>query len=302
MFIILVTGFRTGSTFLGELFNQNPSALYLFEPFHQGHIGGLMKKNAIHGVSQETSLLEQRTAYLEQIMDKCEIVWPFFGGMSTMMKCGKDSDENLQRFGSSTCDKSEGKWDRACRRRNMVVLKLIRLQRIEHLELVPGIQDSNVYVVHLIRDPRGTMNSRIGWGTFYLDDIEDLKVRPLTPEKMGIAAANLCDREWANIQYTEHLPEWLKGRFLRVTHDEMSLKPVETAEKVYQLIKQKIPDSMSEFLLNHTSSHEKGVLNTSRNSTEVLAKWHKLDLPIIRAIEEKCKNLMDHMGYEPYNP
>ena len=48
MFIILVTGFRTGSTFLGELFNQNPSALYLFEPFHQTHMAALMKKNALH--------------------------------------------------------------------------------------------------------------------------------------------------------------------------------------------------------------------------------------------------------------
>ena len=47
-------------------------------------------------------------------------------------------------------------------------------------------------------------------------------------------------------------------RFLRVTHDDMSLKPVETAEKVYQFIGKKIPDSMSEFLLQHTSSHEKG--------------------------------------------
>ena len=48
MFVILVTGFRTGSTFLGELFNQNPNALYLFEPFHQTHIAALMKKDAIH--------------------------------------------------------------------------------------------------------------------------------------------------------------------------------------------------------------------------------------------------------------
>lgn len=302
MFVILVTGFRTGSTFLGELFNQNPNALYLFEPFHQTHIAALMKKDAIHKVSQDSSLLEQRTAYLEQIVNNCQVEWSFFGGMSTMMKCGNDAEENLQRFGTTSCDKSDKKWDRACEKRNMVVFKLIRLQRIQHLELVPGIKDANVYVIHLIRDPRGTMNSRIGWGTFYLDDIENLKVRPLTPEKMGIAAANLCDREWENIEFTKNLPDWLKERFLRVTHDDMSLKPVETAEKVYQFIGKKIPDSMSEFLLQHTSSHEKGVLNTSRNSTEVLAKWHKLDLSIIRAIEDKCKNVMDYMGYEPYNP
>ena len=49
MYVILVTGFRTGSTFLGELFNQNADVLYLFEPFHQNHIKSLVKEGAIHG-------------------------------------------------------------------------------------------------------------------------------------------------------------------------------------------------------------------------------------------------------------
>ena len=47
--------------------------------------------------------------------------------------------------------------------------QLIRLQRIEHLALVPGIEDVNLKVIHLIRDPRGTMSSRLAFGTFYLD-------------------------------------------------------------------------------------------------------------------------------------
>ena len=50
MFVILVTGFRTGSTFLGELMNQNEEVLYLFEPFHQGHIRAMVRDNAIHGL------------------------------------------------------------------------------------------------------------------------------------------------------------------------------------------------------------------------------------------------------------
>ena len=49
MFVILVTGFRTGSTFLGELFNQNADVLYLFEPFHQNHIKALVREGAING-------------------------------------------------------------------------------------------------------------------------------------------------------------------------------------------------------------------------------------------------------------
>lgn len=302
MYVILVTGFRTGSTFLGELFNQNADVLYLFEPFHQNHIKALVRDNAIHGATEENTLLEQRTAYLDQMINNCQVEWPMFGGMSLGMKCGS-AEENMKRYGTPECDKADKRWDKQCTRRDIVALKLIRLQRIQHLELVPGIKDANVYVIHLIRDPRGTMNSRLGFGTFYLDDIENLKVKPLTPEKMGIAAANLCDREWDNIQYTEKLPDWLQGRFLRVTHDEMSLEPIKIAERVYEFLGKKIPDDMSDFLISHTTVKEKGVLNTSRNSTEVLEKWkNNLKPDIVRAIEDKCKNVMDFMGYSPHQP
>ena len=46
-----------------------------------------------------------------------------------------------------------------------------------------------------------------------------------------------------------------------------------------------------------------GVLNTSRNSTEVLQKWKgHLKPDIIEAIEDKCKKVMDFMGYKPFKP
>ena len=35
LFVVIVAGFRTGSTLLGEIFNQNPDVNYIFEPFHQ---------------------------------------------------------------------------------------------------------------------------------------------------------------------------------------------------------------------------------------------------------------------------
>ena len=36
--LILVTYYRSGSTFLGQLFNQNPDAFYWFEPLHNFYL------------------------------------------------------------------------------------------------------------------------------------------------------------------------------------------------------------------------------------------------------------------------
>ena len=35
LFVIIVAGFRTGSTLLGEFFNRNDEIFYIFEPLHQ---------------------------------------------------------------------------------------------------------------------------------------------------------------------------------------------------------------------------------------------------------------------------
>ena len=35
LFVLIVAGFRTGSTLLGQFFNQNEDIFYIFEPLHQ---------------------------------------------------------------------------------------------------------------------------------------------------------------------------------------------------------------------------------------------------------------------------
>jgi len=35
LFVLIVAGFRTGSTLLGQFFNQNDKIFYIFEPLHQ---------------------------------------------------------------------------------------------------------------------------------------------------------------------------------------------------------------------------------------------------------------------------
>ena len=35
LFVLIVAGFRTGSTLLGQFFNQNDDIFYIFEPLHQ---------------------------------------------------------------------------------------------------------------------------------------------------------------------------------------------------------------------------------------------------------------------------
>ena len=83
LFVIIVAGFRTGSTFLGELFNQNSEAFYLFEPLHQRTLWA--NRNKLRGVNRSNKLLnnkdpelgpalrDMRIYYLEELINKCTV-------------------------------------------------------------------------------------------------------------------------------------------------------------------------------------------------------------------------------------
>ena len=40
------------------------------------------------------------------------------------MKCGETTEQNIKRFGTAECDKDKGKWNRACKRRDITALKV----------------------------------------------------------------------------------------------------------------------------------------------------------------------------------
>ena len=48
--VILLAGTRTGSTFLGQLFNQNPESLYIHEPFQVRHLLELREYGLVAGM------------------------------------------------------------------------------------------------------------------------------------------------------------------------------------------------------------------------------------------------------------
>ena len=68
--ILLLTSFRCGSTFLGQIFDSNPRMQYLFEPFHESLMRNLYKKDFLIGARADHTLSDLRMLYLQQIMPK----------------------------------------------------------------------------------------------------------------------------------------------------------------------------------------------------------------------------------------
>ena len=312
-FIIIVGAFRSGSTFLGNLFDSNPSMQYLFEPFHNGHIRDLRDESGLFGARPDHTESDLRMLYLQQMLHNCTVYPTAFPQKYGW--CGS-KEENLFRFNSTECGgrKIPGSHQEICRYRDTTVIKVIRLADLSDILKIAQIRSANVKIIQLLRHPVALMMSRRTGGVFFMwDSKTELEIvrGEIDQRRIKIAweAFNYCNNHLKAMELVESDP-WLKDRYLRVSYHGMSLKPLETAEKVYSFVGATLTDHIKEYIRNITEAKSEGfknapkmALNVYMNSTDLATKWMKLVSATVKywdvfSIEAQCKRMFNPLIHE----
>lgn len=140
------------------------------------------------------------------------------------------------------------------------------------------------------------------------------KTFPHLPEykvKIGWESHDYCANNLNSIRLTEHL-SWLKRIYMRVSHREMSLQPLETTAKIYQFVEEPLSDDVKDVIKRMVNPSQKDIdenkqsngLETFKNSSEIVNKWMSFtelvrynDLPII---ESQCRGVIEHIRAESF--
>lgn len=241
-----------------------------------------------------SSLDELRILYLNSLINTCNIP-DYTRFMGQMRKVGCGPWDNPKVFTGACNGLPRGLMATQCRNHDIVALKTIRIQDIYLLSKVTNIFHHNLKVIHLLRDPRAVINSRSKFPEFYLKDLHGIPVEPMTTERIELVAHDYCDRETKNMVNVDWNPGWLQGKYLRLTHREVSLVPVETLDRIYSFLSLKVPEnvrSWAENLLKIKTS-QSDFLSTVKNSTEVVDKWKKeMEPKMVGTIERVCADMM----------
>jgi hypothetical protein len=129
----------------------------------------------------------------------------------------------------------------ACRSRHRVI-KTIRLNgQVEALaeELQKLAASERVNLLHLVRDPRGTLNSALRAGGFFFPSGEGLHARPgqASLPALGRVAERLCRQTLADAASGEALsaagPDALSVAYFRVDYEETARRPREVARRLF---------------------------------------------------------------------
>ncbi|XP_052837518.1 carbohydrate sulfotransferase 4 isoform X1 [Drosophila gunungcola] len=274
---VVVTSWRSGSTFLGDILNSIPGNFYHYEPLLD------------FGIKQIRDPDDQELAVqnLKNLLN-CD-----YADMLDYLNFGKTHTylfEHNTRLWDVCREFPRFCWrpvflTRFCRLFPIQSMKTVRLRLAQAEKLLEDQSLSSVRIVLLVRDPRGTMQSRrhrVWCGGN--EDCEDPRL--------------VCQDLQDDYKTAELLLQKYPSRFRTVRYEDLSLSPSEMTQDILQFYGLPFDPAVEEFLDTHTKVNIGGVSSTYRDSRSAPFHWMQdLKPEEIKQIQDVCVDAMDLWGY-----
>ncbi|XP_015266445.1 PREDICTED: carbohydrate sulfotransferase 7 [Gekko japonicus] len=316
--VYLHATWRTGSAFLGELFNQHPDVFYLYEPMW--HLSNL----------STASIFGWRTNKVICSAPLCpDAPWAraevgLIDGAACERSCPPRALRDLEA---------------ECRKYPVVVIKDVRL--LELGALLPLLRDPelDLRVVQLFRDPRAVHNSRLKAKQALLrESIQVLRSRhraepralprrQLLPAPVAAAALPggggvglrahqqhraefflggalevICQAWLRDLLFSRRAPAWLRARYTQLRYEDLVLEPRAQLRRLLRFADLAAPPALESFVVNMTRgaaySSERPFLISARDAREAIHAWReRLSREQVRQVEDACGEAMNLLAY-----
>ncbi|CAL1592421.1 unnamed protein product [Knipowitschia caucasica] len=321
--VLLLSSWRSGSSFLGQVFSQHPSVFYLMEP--GWHVwttlqrpGARALRMAVRDLLRSTFLCDFSTmeAYLPLQHNISNLfMWSHSRALCSPPACPLTPRIPFSFSNQTACSlhcstRGMSGAQRACSTYSHVVLKEVRFFELQ--SLYPLLQDPelDLRIVHLVRDPRAVMRSREESSKSFTRD------NSMVLEQKNVSAADIqyhvmqeiC-RSHIRIRETalQKPPPFLQGRYKLVRYEDLARAPLEEITSIYDFVGLEMSGALEEWIYKVTHGKGKGTRKeafevTSRNAVDVSQAWRtKLPHAKVRRVQDLCRSAMSMLGYRPVN-
>ncbi|XP_074657401.1 carbohydrate sulfotransferase 4-like [Tubulanus polymorphus] len=299
MKVLLFTHYRGGSSFFGETFNQNPSVFYLYEPdIFLGRLGIDIDKDGLPGKEKFTKVLNEYVSCdLHRVqattLARLQIYLKTRLGGPEFVKCVETArkSKNVR----PVVAKCVTEFENQCKKSRIRVIKIIRFDA-ELIELLMR-SDPSWHVIHLLRDPRGILNSRSHIHHFKTENIPHV-------------ANSICQFMLNRIESLEQLKVQNPLYSLHeVTYEDIARDPIGQTSRVYEAIGlDRVPVQVKTWLSKMTqadpNARRTNIYQPSpKDSVANSYKWNKsISDSNLMEINHVCGELFAKTGYPLYKP
>ncbi|CAK8680172.1 unnamed protein product [Clavelina lepadiformis] len=300
--VILLTHTRSGSSFVGEIFNQKRGVAYFYEPLFP------------FGTCPRTSSNLAEEYFPNALRLNFSSAWDSYIKGNKLSRRNEQEASCVNRgvcFASCTkCSLFLSRDSNICRnpkngghacpgKLNMIKLsehvakvdlmafKVVYMCDISWIQPLLNDPTVNLKIIHLVRDPRAIINSRIfSTRSKQADQLIEQGCKHMTD------LLDYADR---------HLIQ--SKNYMRVRHEDFALKPLEWTEKIYNFVGLQLDENIISWLKSATSQNNSSNLSktsqfgTKRNSADTVSHWRKvLSWENVLLVQKHC-TAMNRSGY-----
>ncbi|KAM9365259.1 carbohydrate sulfotransferase 3a [Pholidichthys leucotaenia] len=320
--ILLLATTRTGSSFVGEFFNQHgENMFYLFEPlWHVERMLTMVPETSngtvLAGIYRDAlqGLFLCDFSNLEKFISpppQDHVTPALFRRESSLSLCEepvctpviKDVFERyhckIRHCGPLNLTLAS----ESCLSKQHHAIKTVRVQQLDTLQ--PLVEDPrlDVRVIQLVRDPRAVLASRMvafsskyqTWKTW----AQDGQV-PENDEEVKRLKGN-CDHIRISAEVGLSKPHWLRRRYMLVRYEDIAHYPMQKAEEMYRFAGIPFSSQAREWILRNTQTTQEasGVYSTQKNSSEQAEKWRfRIPFTLAQVVQRVCGPTMKLFGYK----
>ncbi|XP_044839973.1 carbohydrate sulfotransferase 6-like [Mauremys mutica] len=311
--ILLLSSWRSGSTFAGQLFSQHPDVFYLMEPARHvwHHLPG-GSPELLQGPARDLirALFRCETAVLQDFMHQPHQVSQIFMWLMSRALCSPPACEAFRRGDivspgecQAHCNASPfGKAAEACITYSHVALKVVRFFQLEALYPLLADPALDLRIIHLVRDPRAVYASR-QLISLYADDLLISQAHNATPNARLVMRKVCHSQAGIYLATLHHPPSALHGRYLLTRYEDLVRDPLGQVAEWYRYTGLASSPQLEAWV--HNITHWSGppdpeVTAVWRDASKVSQAWrHQLSFHQVQEVQEICKPAMEVFGYRP---
>ncbi|CAL4069358.1 unnamed protein product, partial [Meganyctiphanes norvegica] len=287
--VLIVTTWRSGSTFLGDLINNWPGTFYYFEPLR------FISEN-----SEVPAMLEASSSALLRTLLSCSLDQRHLPFLQYITSARNNFMIRHNHRATPLCRKVGACMDPslhslACSLHPMVLAKAVRLPLHAAVTLLKD-RDLNLHVIHLVRDPRGVLKSRTRMPWCKSSSCSNLET--------------VCHAINRDAVTSKRLRSEFPNQYLLLRYEDLAQRPFPMTRRIFEFLNLPLMPELAIFLDQHTNqqaamnSNKDGysygsLYNTYRNSSVASSAWRTSITPeLAREVNPSC---MDKMAiYDEY--
>ncbi|XP_050404403.1 carbohydrate sulfotransferase 1 isoform X2 [Patella vulgata] len=302
--VILVTYPRGGSTFTADVIQANSDVFFIFEPLYPTLVEYTGKDLLITDNGIKKRIKRNMTSYTEEVKkvmkaflncDSSLFDLPLYVLKSPLLRVRDDTSPlyecavKIEKYNQTLISHCVKKYIKSCEKKKIILVKTIRYpSEILYNQMK---NDPNLYVVYLMRDPRGIISSQ-------MTNFQNFEWK-----NINRASKEICTLMEKDIQVMEALHDLYPDRVKLMRYESIAFNPLGGATDIYKFLELNLTKNVTNIIKKHTKSNETSCsigCTVRKNSKSVPYKWRVgANFKYMQKIDRSCGNVYTKMCYVP---